>query len=577
MRNTWDLNYLCDSKEVWQQRKEQLDLLIHQLEIELEHCNSIESIETVLRHKIEMNQQIETIYCYPKRMLDLDSENWDAKEMFEIALAQYTETQKIDTLFVQRMKEHSQLVMQFLEKNPYYQRYFDLLFQDMEHPILNQDEYYGLQDQLNMLKEIYQSLVRRDLDFGEIEDEEGNIVKATPMVMQKLSDCDDQEVRARSFFQTMKTYQGFENTLSTIYYRKLKAELRLEQCRGFSSILEAHLFQDSLPSDIVSNLISSVKKNLEIQHQFYSFKKERLGVKEYHLYDMNKTSVSGFQRDFSLEEAQTIIHNMTGILGPDYQKRLEEAFLNGWLDLTLSKTKRKDSFSCITYSGVPYTMLQYKEKIDSVRILSHELGHAIHTSYAKENGFEYFEYPLFLAEIASKVNEALFYHYMLEQNIEEEEKQFIIEHMVQSFCTSLFSQTMLTEFESTVLDRIGKKERVDATYLHQLYLSLARSYYGKDVTIDDLVGVNWTKIAHFFLYPSYYVFQYATGVAIANKIAFDLILDQNGMRQKYIEFLKVGNRKSIREALNLVGIDLESQTYIDDACQFVKSKMKVLK
>lgn len=576
MNTNWDLRYLCENKEKWDQLVEDLSVLIQELKVELETCDSVSKLEHVLKRKIQMNQQIEVIYCYPRRMLDLDSSNTSAQEMFDVAFQKYLETQKIDSLFEQKVQEQRKLVKQFLKIHPYYQRYFDLLNHNVDHAISNQDVYDGLQKQSNILKEIYQAFVRQDLDFGVIEDESGNMVKATPVLLQRMSESTDQTVRARAYEITMKAYQRVENMLSTIYQNKLKTELGMAHNQNFETVLESHLFQDELPDHMISNLIETVRKNLDVQHQFMSLKKERMGLAEFHIYDVGKTSFPSESRDISLGEARTIIQNMTSILGPDYQKRLSEAFSDGWLDLGLSKTKRKDSFSCITYSGVPYTMLQYKNKIDSVRILSHELGHAIHTSYAKENDFEYFEYPLFLAEIASKVHEALFYNYMLEQS-SEEEKQYLLEHMLGSFCTSLFSQTMLTEFEHTVFDNIQSGKRVDATYLNHLYRSLVESYYGDSLVVDELVGCNWTKISHFFLYPSYYVFEYATGVAIANKIAFDLILDQNHMREKYIEFLKVGNRKSIKDALQIVGIDLDDSTYIDDACAFVKVKMKILK
>ncbi len=571
----WDLEHLCESKEKWQELTRQLQIKMEELKQLLKQYDSIENIKCIVRKKIEMEQLIEIIYCYPRRKLDLNYQDNEAKEMFDIAMRQYMETENINALFQEQVINHLELSQKFVQENSHYQRYFDLVIKNKNHVASNQQQYHSLQMQLESLKDIYRALIRQDMSFGEIEDETGFLVKATPEVMSRLSHSNNQEIRKRSFEVTMKAYQSVESTLATIYQAKLKVEDEIAQNKGFSSSLEETLFRNELPNDIISNLVDTVKKNIEVQHQFIGLKKKLLNLEEYHIYDMQMTS-SNLEKDFSVEEAKQIIKKATDILGRDYQDRIEEAFHRGWLDLTLNETKRKDSFSCITYSGVPYTMLQYKNKIDSVQNLCHELGHAIHTSYTKENSFEYFEYPLFLAEIASKVNETLLYHYLLEHS-EKEEKQYILEHMMTSFCTSLFSQTMLTEFEFDVIRQIREKKKIDSKYLDDLYLSLARDYYGESFTSDELAGCNWAKIPHFFLYSPYYVYQYATGVAIANKIASDLILDRNEMRKKYIEFLKVGNSKGVKEALSIVGIDLEDRAYIDNACQFMKEKMKVLK
>ena len=222
-------------------------------------------------------------------------------------------------------------------------------------------------------------------------------------------------------------------------------------------------------------------------------------------------------------------------------------------------------------------MLQYHGDMNSLRVLAHETGHMVHTSFAKENKFEYFEYSLFLAEIASKVHEILLYHYLIEKSENEEETCYLVEQMLSNFCTSLFSQSMLTEFELEVRKKLQNQESIQAKMLQSLYLSLANTYYGEAFTSDEYAGMNFAKIPHFYLYPSYYVWQYGVGISIAHKIAADLIDDKNNMRKNYLDFLKVGNRLNVIDSLKLVGIDLENGAYIEEACDFMKEKMKVLK
>ena len=569
----WNVSYLCESKEKWQELGTKLAQKIEDLKNCFLKIETVNDMKDFIETKIEMDQLIEQIYCYPKRFLDLNSQDEEAKTMFHKALSYYEETEKVDALFKKFILENSELVNKFLSKFPYFKRYIELIYQMSEHQVQNEEAYVALQKQLEVLQDIYRSLIRGDMIFR--IPETGEIV--TEAMLSKLSHSKNVEDRKHAFEITMDAYKSISNTLATIYQNKILTEEKIANQKGFTSHLEARLYEDTLPDSIISSFITVVRNHLEIEHQFIQYKKATLGLQEFHLYDMSETVFSNDVKKFSLEEALEILKQSFGILGEEYIKRLEEGFFNGWIDLQPSKTKRKDSFSCITYSGVPYTMLQYHGDMNSLRVLAHETGHMVHTSFAKENKFEYFEYSLFLAEIASKVHEILLYHYLIEKSENEEETCYLVEQMLSNFCTSLFSQSMLTEFELEVRKKLQNQESIQAKMLQSLYLSLANTYYGEAFTSDEYAGMNFAKIPHFYLYPSYYVWQYGVGISIAHKIAADLIDDKNNMRKNYLDFLKVGNRLNVIDSLKLVGIDLENGAYIEEACDFMKEKMKVLK
>lgn len=569
----WNLSYLCESKEKWQELGTKLAQKIEDLKNYVSKMETVNDMKDFIETKIEMDQLIEQIYCYPKRLLDLNSQDEEAKAMFHKALSYYEETEKANVLFKKIILENSELVNEFLLKFPYFKRYIELIYRMSEHQVQNEEAYVVLQKQLEVLQDIYRSLIRGDMVFK--NQETGEIVTET--MLSSLSHSKNVEDRKRAFEITMDAYKSISNTLATIYQNKILTEERIANQKGFMTHLEARLYEDALPDSIVSSLITTVRDHLEIEHQFMQYKKDTLGLQEFHLYDMSETAFSNDIKKFSLEEALEILKESFGILGEEYIKWLEEGFFNGWIDLEPSKTKRKDSFSCITYSGVPYTMLQYHGDMNSLRVLAHETGHMVHTSLAKENKFEYFEYSLFLAEIASKVHEILLYHYLIGKSESKEETYYLVEQMLSSFCTSLFSQTMLTEFEQEVHKKLQNQKSIQTRDLQSLYCSLATIYYGEAFECDDLVGMSFGKIPHFYLYPSYYVWQYGVGISIAHKIAADLIDDKNNMRKNYLEFLKAGNRLNVIDSLKLVGIDLENGNYIKEACDFMKEKMKVLK
>lgn len=573
---SWDLTHLFETKEAWEKEVETLKKQVQKVEPIFLSCNNIKELEIGFKEKIKMEQMLESIYCYPKRLLDLNYENEEAKEMFSTAFSLYQEIEAIQEKIKNFLLEHSSLTRQFMSHYPYYKRYCEWIIQYQFHSVKNQEAYRETQRNLEMLKDFYRIITRQELTFGEII-ESGEEQKITSAMLSKWAISSKREERKRAFLTTMTAYETFSNMLAAIYEYKIKVENTLAQSKQFHSQLEELLFENMLPKTLISNFISAIHNHLPIEHEWIALKKMRLGVEEYHIYDMQASNTDSYFNKISLEEAKNMIEQSIWMLGKEYQKRLETGFLEGWIDTTVCDNKRKDSFSCITYSGVPYTMLQYKEDMESLRILAHETGHMIHTSYAKENQYEYFEYSLFLAEIASKVHEVLLFDYLLKHNKREEATNDILEKMLTSFCNSLFSQAMLTEFEIEVHKKVEQGEKISANYLKNLYFTLAQTYYGSSFTCDELLGMNFGKITHFYLYPSYYVWQYGVGISIAIKIANDLIDDKNDMRNKYIEFLKIGNRLSVIESLKTIGIDLEEEQYMEEALMFIKKNMKILK
>ena len=576
IQENWNLTHLFETKEAWKIEVETLKKQFQKVESLFLNCNSVEQLEIGIKEKIKMEQMLESIYCYPRRLLDLNYENEDAKEMFSTAFSLYQEVEVLKEKIKNFLLENASLTKQFMSNNPYYKRYCELIMQYQFHFVENQDAYKEAQKNLEMLKEFYHIITRQDLNFGEIIESE-KTQKITSEMLSKWGTSSKREERKRAFLTTMNAYETFSNTLAAIYEYKVKAENALAHTKNFHSQLEELLFETMLPNTIISNFVSSIHNHLSIEHEWIALRKMRLGVEEYHIYDMQISNMDSNSNKITLQEAKNVIEQSVWMLGKEYQKRLETGFLEGWIDTTVCDNKRKDSFSCITYSGVPYTMLQYKEDMESLRILAHETGHMLHTSYAKENRYEYFEYSLFLAEIASKVHEVLLFDHLLKQNKNKEATDGLLEKMLTSFCNSLFSQAMLTEFEIEVHKKIENGEKISANELKKLYLTLTQTYYGSSFTCDELLGMNFGKITHFYLYPSYYVCQYGVGISIAIKIANDLIDDKNDMRNKYIEFLKIGNRLSVTESLKMIGIDLENGLYIEEALMFVKKNMKILK
>ena len=309
-------------------------------------------------------------------------------------------------------------------------------------------------------------------------------------------------------------------------------------------------------------------------HKYTKLKKIALGLKEYHIYDSSLSICKIPKIEYPLEYALNIIKNALNVLGKDYIELITKMFDEGWIDVYPKDNKRTMSFSCISYVGVPYILVNYNDSINSVRTLAHEMGHAIHTFYSKNaNNFEYFEFSYFLTEIASKVNEILVNEYMIENCHDKEEKIYIINSIISSLGNSLYGQVMLTEFEDNVINMLSKNKIVDENYLNDLYMKLSKKYNGKDFTYDDNIKYGWCKIPHFIMQDTYYLYQYSIGTAIATNIAYRILMNEENIVSKYKKFLSCGNSISIKEALKYLDIDLENGEYIDYSIELLSEKM----
>ena len=396
----------------------------------------------------------------------------------------------------------------------------------------------------------------------------------TKKLYQELMLSKKVEIRKEAYTVYNEAYQKIQNTLAVLLNKKYEIEFKQAQAQKFSSILLQKMFFDELPENTIENLMKITNQNLWIFRKFSELKKQVLSLSELHMYDTSLPLGTVSKMKIELPQAVEYAKESLNILGDDYIKRIDEAFKEGWIDVYPKKNKRKMTFSCISYCGVPYASLNYHDNLISARNLVHELGHSIHTSYAKEQGYPYFEYSLFIAEVVAKVNEILFNEYMLTQNLPKEEKVYLLTDIVSSLGNSLFNQMLLTEFEDAIIKEKEKNQTLTSDTINQIYLEIFNKYNQKSVILDDMVKYSWTKIPHLFMNRSYYLYQYTIGTALAINIAHKL--KNENLQQKYVEFLKIGNTKSIIESLKILNINLENEEYIKSAYNYINEQIERL-
>ncbi len=573
MQTNWNLIHIFQNKEEWIEEKEVLKKKIKTHEIHLEKL-TMDTFKEVLEEKIQIDEQIEKIYCYPKRFLDINNQDKEHQNMFNEALQIYEQIVKLSQFFEKFILENAKDVQTFMAENPYYNRYLSLYLRKREFQVENEELFAFLQHEQITFQELYRSLSENDLSFGYVTDEEGKEVLLTRKLYQDLLLSQKEEIRKNAYTVYNEAYQKIQNTLAILLNKKYEIEFKQAQAQKFSSILSQKMFLDELPENTIENLIKVTNKNLEIYQRFSELRKQVLGLSELHMYDASLPLGTVSKMKINLEEAIRYAKEALNILGDDYVKRIDEAFQEGWIDVYPKENKRKMTFSCISYCGVPYASINYHDNLITARNLVHELGHSIHTSYAKEQGYPYFEYSLFIAEVVAKVNEILFNEYILAQNLPKEEKIYLLTNIVSALGNSLFNQMLFTEFEDSVIKEKEKNQTLTADAINQIYLQIFTKYNQESVILDEMVKFSWTKIPHLFMNRSYYLYQYTIGTALAIEIAHKL--KNENLQQKYIKFLKIGNTKSIIESLKMLDIDLTNKEYIESAYQYLNSQIEKL-
>lgn len=409
---------------------------------------------------------------------------------------------------------------------------------------------------------IFSMLNNADADFGYIKDENGKEIKVTHGNYSMLLENPNRNVREQAFKAMYKFYYNLKNTVATTYTSSVKADIFNAKVRNYNSSLEHALSETNVSLDVYKNLISTVHKFLPAMHKYVDIRKKRLGLSEIHFYDLYTPIVKDVDKKITFEEGKKITLEALKPLGDDYIKNLNEAFNNRWIDVYENIGKRSGAYVWGAYGCHPFVSLNYTDTLDDMFTLAHEMGHAMHSHYTHTNQpYIYGDYTIFLAEVASTVNEALLMEYLLKTTKNEDEKLYLINHFMEQFRTTLFRQTMFAEFEMIVHEKMENGEPQTFESLCEIYKDLNIKYYGNDIVIDEEITWEWARIPHF--YSAFYVYQYATGYSCA--IAFSKKILEENKTDDYIGFLKSGSCDYSTEILKKAGVDMTKKEPIENA------------
>ena len=420
----------------------------------------------------------------------------------------------------------------------------------------------------------YESLVYTDLKFGVVKDELGNDVQLTSERYQLFMENRNRDVRKAAYDALYAEYIDHKNTFASLLNSNAKADQFQVSVRKFESSLDMSLFKNNIPVEVYKNLISTIKSRAELLHSYVSLRKKVLNQTEVAPYDMQVALESEFEYSYSFKEAEQIIYKGLGVLGPEYVSGLRKCFGERWIDAYENKGKRAGAYAWGCYGNHPYVLMNWQSNTNSLFTLAHELGHAMHFNYSfSTQPFIYSDTPIFIAEVASTVNEVLLVNYLLDNATSDAEVRYLLEHMIKTFVATVFRQTQFAEFELYMHELVEKGEGITDESLRETYGKLLKEYYGADYVVDDSIPFEWARIPHF--YSSFYVYQYATGYCAAIDIARRIRVDDKA-REDYIKFLKAGNSDYPAEVLKISGVDMTKKDPILSALEFFSEVLEKL-
>ncbi len=518
--------------------------------------------------------RLEKVFVYAHLNNDADTLNTKYQELFGKAKNIYTKYIENTSFIVPEMLlSDEEVVLKYLEEEPKLKRYKRILkniYRNKKH-ILDSEVEKSLSSFAKLMDapdEIMSSLQDSDFKFANII-VNGKEEELTESNYSLYIRSEDRNVRKEAFQSLYKTYSNFKTAIATIMRSEVEKNVAMAKLRKYKNTLEASLFHNEIKPSVYYNLINSVHKNLPSIYKYWRLKKELLNLDEMHLYDTYadiKTEKS--KKTYTFEEARDLVLEIVKPLGSTYVSDLTKAFQEKWIDSCNNVGKRGGAYCTACYGVHPYVLMSFEGDLNDVSTLAHELGHAMHYYYAINNqNYEDYNYSIFVAEVASQVNEILLSRFLLDNSNDPKEKIQIIDELLQKYKASIFRQTMFAEFELFMNEYTEKGNVLTSEVMNNKYYELNKLYFGKDVIVDDEIKYEWERIPHFYM--NYYVYQYATGFAAAINIANKIYDGDEVARDNYLKFLKLGCTKNPIASLKVAGLDMESEEVMDNAIKFM--------
>lgn len=423
--------------------------------------------------------------------------------------------------------------------------------------------------------DIFSMISNADLELPEIE-YQGQKVKLTHGLYGKIMGETDREKRAEVFHKYYEAYIKLKNTITANYYGSVKANVFRATASKYQSCLSSALERNDVDPIVYDNLMKSVDENVSIMHDYIRYRKDALGVEEQHMYDIYTPIIENADLSMNFDEAYDLICKALAPLGEDYIALLRQAKRERWIDVEETTAKRSGAYSISTYGTHPYVLLNYQENLNNIFTLAHEMGHAMHSYFSNEvQPISTAGYRIFVAEVASTVNETLLLRYLLQNTDDMKMKKYLLNYHLDQIRTTLFRQTQFAMFEYEAHKMVEEGQPLTTQNLYDLFYSLNKKIYGDGIIHDEEIGYEWSRVPHF--YTPFYVYQYSTGIISAISIANRILTEGESAVADYKKFLSAGGSMSPVDILCLAGVNLREKDAFEVAMKDFADTLSQLK
>ncbi len=566
----WDLESIYATDDEWEEAYEDVEAQLDEIaEYEGQVTEDGETLLTVLRLTDQLGRDVSMVASYARMRSDEDTSDQQyqalASRAQSLASRAGSATSFIEPEIQSLDRDELDRMIAETEGLEEYEHALDDTIRMKEHTrsaeIENLLAEFG--EVTGASSEIYSMLSNADMTFPTVEKSDGESVEITQSNFVNLLKNQDREFRQTVYEGYFDEWSDVRNSVGAAYKNSVKSDVKYARARNYDTAREAALDGPNVPVEVYDNLLDTVRDNLDKLHKHAELKRKSLGVDELQMWDVYMPMTDTESPELDYDQAVEYVVDAVGALGDDYQSRVADGIESQWIDVYETENKQSGAYSGGTYDTQPFILMNYQDDISSMYTLAHELGHSLHSQLTSETQpYAYSGYEIFVAEVASTVNEALLTHHLLETVDDPDFRRHILNEYLERFRSTLYRQTLFADFEHQAHQLTENDEALTPDRLDEVYGDLKREFY-EPAAVDDRIEREWMRIPHF--YRAYYVYQYSTGISAAVALA-DKILDEGEpAAEQYLDFLRNGSREYPLELLQGAGVDMSSPEPIQRA------------
>ncbi len=568
----WDLTPMYASDEAWEAELKDVDVLIEKLPAYAGKLTaSPESLRAFLDEQEALERKLSNLSCYASLRRSEDTRAQAAQVMTSKARSKMVRVGSLLSFVEPEILSMSEEKFKSFIESPVLKEYrfmLEDLWRSKAHTLTEAEEKIlaAMGEVASAPREISSMLQDADMVFEPVQMESGKSVEVTGSNYILLQSSSDRELRKKAFESYYKGFKQHINTFTATYASSVKADIFKAQTRRYESARAMSMAGENVPASVYDSLVETVHRYLPAMYRYVALRKKILGLDELHYYDVYAPLMGNVDISYTFDQAKEMVKKAVAPLGEEYGKIVQKGFDERWIDVMPNTGKSGGAFSSGTYDSAPYVLTNFTGTIDSVSTIAHEMGHSLHTYLSNQTQpSQYAHYTLFVAEVASTVNENLMIEQLLSEDIKPEMRLYLLNQYLENFKGTVYRQTMFAEFEKIAHEQVEKGEALSAEYLSELYKDLVQQYFGPELVMDEEVKYEWARIPHF--YRSFYVYKYATGYSSAVALSEGILKEGEHAVKPYLEFLSMGGSQYPLDSLKHAGVDLTTPEPIEKALQ----------